>query len=485
MPDCTQTEEREEEKAGRPDRGPRFIRFFRADDPFDEVASFLLPRRSTFQIGRADGRSSSAATPGNIWTYGDALMSGRHAVLADVGAGWQISDLSSKNGTWVNGRRIDKPQLLQHGDIVECGRSFFLLRDEVHEPLGPHIPRGPKLDVLPFYYQIASLYPYFSSDVAVHLCGETGTGKEVIARTLHSLARPSGNFVAINCAAIPASLFESEMFGFRKGAFSGATESQRGAVLAADCGTLFLDEIGELPAALQPKLLRVLELKEVVPVGTSTPVPVDFRLISATLCDLRAMADCGQFRRDLYARLGQPFRVPPLREHKEELGRIVQACLTRILMDARDAARPHLRFHFTLAAARAIVYYDWPYNVREAKQSVNHALVSALSEVPSGSEVCCVDLRHLPAELAAAERGSSIVSSVDGALAGPEAIEPTTQAPSDLHIMEALMEAQGNRSQAARMLGVTERTIYRRLRKLRDDEASLRLRDPGARAKRD
>jgi transcriptional regulator with AAA-type ATPase domain len=467
----TQTHERVEQRSDEPGITTRLIRIFRAEDPFDEIASFPLSRQTTWRIGRTDGRPS-ASLQDCIWTNGDKLMSARHALLSEQNDSWYISDQGSKNGTFVNGVRLTEPRMLRHGDIIECGRSFFLLRRTRHETARLGLQRVPSLQPPPFRYQIAPLSGYLRSDVSVHLYGETGTGKEVIARALHALSERPGRFVAINCAAIPETLFESEMFGHKKGAFSGAVNGQRGAVLAAHGGTLFLDEIGELPLPLQAKLLRALELKEVLPIGADRPMPVDFRLVSATLCDLKTMVSQGRFRPDLYARLGHTFHVPPLRAHKEELGHVVKSCLAAILMGCRASGQQQPKIGFTLEAARALVHYDWPCNIRELKQSVDRAVLAALAEAPPGSTSCNIGVRHLP--LALRGKVSEIYrSSVDEPVAmQPACPQERVQVPSDADVLNVLRDVQGNRSEAAKRLGIRERTIYRRLKRLREGNQS-------------
>src|SRR5262249_29775805 len=177
----------------------------------------------------------------------------------------------------------------------------------------------------------ATLERVAPTEVSVLLQGETGTGKELVARALHQMSGRSGAFVAVNCGALPPNLIEAELFGHRRGAFTGATGERLGLVRAADAGTLFLDEVGELPASSQAAFLRVLQEREVVPVGVDHPVKVDVRLCSATLRDLDALVASGQFRRDLYARLfGLTIVLPPLRQRRVDLGLLTRRLLARI-----------------------------------------------------------------------------------------------------------------------------------------------------------
>src|SRR5207302_1217977 len=188
--------------------------------------------------------------------------------------------------------------------------------------------------------------------------GETGTGKEVIARAIHAASRRPGAFVAVNCGALAPNLVESELFGHKKGAFSGATEDHNGLVRAADKGTLLLDEIGDLPVPTQAALLRVLQQREVLPLGTTKPMPVDLRVVAASHRDLEAEVGAGRFREDLWSRLaGYTAQLPALRDRREDLGLLVAALLARLVQ-----TRP---IRFTSEAGLALVQYDWPRNVRE------------------------------------------------------------------------------------------------------------------------
>jgi transcriptional regulator with GAF, ATPase, and Fis domain len=262
----------------------------------------------------------------------------------------------------------------------------------------------------------------------------------------------------MNVGAIPESLVASELFGHEIGAFTGAVQRRIGRFEQADRATLFLDEVAELSLGAQAKLLRVLELKEVQPIGSSVPVPVDFRLISATLCDLSTRVADRRFRRDLYGRLGRSFEVPPLRAHKEYLGALIQALLASRLANA--APKPRVRFK--IAAARALIRYDWPFNVRELKQCIEAALMLALAE--STDRSCCVEPRHLPSAISAGTSPSPVQELVSELAAG---VSDQRGNVSDVAVLAALRAAGGNRAVAARTLGITERTVFRRLQRLR------------------
>jgi transcriptional regulator with PAS, ATPase and Fis domain len=447
------------------------VRFFRADDPFDLSESFSLAHRPEWLLGRVDASFNSvSASCGLIGSRDDALMSKRHARLVAMTDGWQLADYGSKNGTFIDGVRLEEPLMLKNGDVIECGQSFFIYQEGPELATRPRAPRRPSTAFSPLLYQIAPLDVYLDSDLSIHLHGETGTGKEVVARTIHELSGRTGQFVALNCAAIPENLFESELFGYAKGAFSGASEHRRGQILAANGGTLFLDEIGELSLDAQAKLLRALELKEILPLGGQSPVPVDFRLVSATLTDLSGKMQEGRFRRDLYARLGQTFLIPPLREHKGEIGALVRGVLAAQLANRARAAPAPVVF-FSRCAARALLSHSWPLNIRELRQCIESSLTAATSQMAEG-QPCRIDLHHLP---------SSVVSGV-GSLPSAASAPPPPPLPekssdwttvrsagiSDDELRSALRKTSGRRADAARLLGTSERTVFRRLKKLRD-----------------
>jgi DNA-binding NtrC family response regulator len=214
-------------------------------------------------------------------------------------------------------------------------------------------------------------------DTTVLIHGETGVGKELLARSIHfSGPRRDKPFVAVNCAAIPAELFESELFGFRKGAFTSASESRRGFFQTANGGTLLLDEIGEMPVGLQSKLLRAIEERRVTPIGADRPVDIDVRFIATTNKDLQAEVERGAFRRDLFYRLSVvPIRVPPLRERAGDIPLLAQHFLE---VSARRAKKP-VRV-IAPVAMDALCRYAWPGNVRELENVIERAVIVAKGE---------------------------------------------------------------------------------------------------------
>src|SRR6185503_15088975 len=309
--------------------------------------------------------------PGLVIQVPDPVMSSSHGRLVRVDAGWQFEDPASKNGAVIDGRRTRLSRIAP-GAVFQLGHTVFLLdqatfmdgtaRDVTVDALPP-----PLTDLATVYpplaTSVAELERVATADVPILLLGETGTGKEVFARAVHALSGRRGALVAVNCGAIPSSLIESELFGHKKGAFSGALADRLGHLRAAHGGTLFLDEIGELSFAAQTALLRALQQHEVVPGGESQPVPVDLRIVAATHRDLPALIQQERFRDDLYSRLlGVTVTLPPLRERRCDLGILVASLLRRL--------DPASRARLTPAAARALFAYAWPRNIRELERAL-------------------------------------------------------------------------------------------------------------------
>ncbi|MGI9331327.1 MAG: sigma-54-dependent Fis family transcriptional regulator, partial [Gammaproteobacteria bacterium] len=279
-------------------------------------------------------------------------------------------------------------------------------------------------------------------DIPALVSGATGTGKELVAKAIHQNSpRAAGPFVAVNCATLSESLLGSQLFGHRRGAFTGAIDDQAGLFESAGGGTILLDEIGDMPLAMQASLLRVLETKEVVRLGESTPRAVDFRLISATNRTLREMIDAGEFREDLYYRIrGLEIQLPALRERREDIPFLLRhfAHVDAMLVDAEPPT-------FTNDTIAMLMDHHWPGNVRELRSAVSFAVLHSTRGT--------VRRRDLPPEIATAR---------------PTPAARTRRPQSDPRqaIKAALAETQGNRSEAARLLGISRATLYRRLQQL-------------------
>ncbi|AZQ53646.1 sigma-54-dependent transcriptional regulator [Burkholderia cenocepacia] len=293
------------------------------------------------------------------------------------------------------------------------------------------------------------------SDATVLLTGETGTGKEVAARVLHAAsARHAGPFVAVNCAAIPADLLESELFGHRRGAFTGAHADRAGRLVEADGGTLFLDEIGDMPAAMQAKLLRALQERQVTPLGADRATAIDIRVVAATHRDLAAAVADGTFREDLFYRLNViPLHLPPLAERVADILPLAAHFL-------RNAAgtRP---LHLTNDAQRALLDHRWPGNVRELRNVMERAAALAPGPAVSAADL---GLAVVPAR----EPGADAVPAHLLDMPLPDALATVERAA----ILRALERANGNRAEAARQLGIGRQSLYARMANLgieRDD----------------
>jgi transcriptional regulator of acetoin/glycerol metabolism len=394
-------------------------------------------------IGRGRERAVTLGEEGGRavlrFTVPDARMSSSHARLERGLGHWTIEDADSKNGTLLNGAVVKRARIAD-GDLLALGYSLFTFRHAAPVVGAARLldagadPRPPGLaTVVPeLERELARVAQLAPSNVTVMLSGETGTGKEVMARAIHALSGRSGAFVAVNCGALPDTLIESELFGHRKGAFSGAVDDSPGLIRAADGGTLLLDEIGDLPLASQAAFLRVLQEREVVPVGSTRPIKVDVRLISATHRDLDERVRAGAFRADLLARIGGfHLELPALRERREDLGILIGALLVR-LAGPRAAG-----VALSEEVARALYHHDWPHNIRELEKVLDSALVLA-------GDDSSIELEHL-----------------GDALRQPAA--PAEDDPAELRDRLVAMLAQhgGNVSAVARAMGKARMQIHR------------------------
>src|SRR5947207_1955433 len=300
---------------------------------------------------------------------------------------------------------------------------------------------------------LAAVERVAATNSTVLLGGESGVGKDLIARAIHEKSRrASGPFIKINSTAIPESLLESELFGYEKGAFTGATNSKPGKFELADKGTLFLDEIGDVPPATQVKLLRVLQEREFERLGGTRTIKIDVRLVAATNRDLRAALEEGTFREDLYYRLNVvPIDIPPLREHKEDIPELASLFLTRFAKDSEKKITG-----ISPDALKVLVNHYWPGNVRELQNVIERASALAAGPVLQPSDIQLDSHRGKPPQ--PTERLL------------PEGM--TLEQWEDEMIREALRRANGNKSQAARTLGLSRNALRYRLSKIgiRDEE---------------
>ncbi len=295
------------------------------------------------------------------------------------------------------------------------------------------------------------------TDSTVLVLGESGTGKELVARSLHVLSgRARHAFVPVNVGALPETLIESELFGYAKGAFTGAAGERAGLIEEADRGTLFLDEIGDMPLGTQVKLLRTLENNEVRRIGENAPRLVDVRVVAATHRDLRALVDEGRFRADLYYRLNVvQIELPPLRERREDIGLLASFFLDRA---ARRQRRPGLEF--TPAAMLLLERYDWPGNVRELENAIEHAVAV--------SERRRLEPADLPAEIRAPRmlpRAAAAAPAPASAAPRPDRDALSLEEVTRQHVLRVLERHQGNTTSASKQLGISRTTLWRMLKR--------------------
>ncbi|RMG47606.1 MAG: sigma-54-dependent Fis family transcriptional regulator [Acidobacteria bacterium] len=343
-------------------------------------------------------------------------------------------------------------------ELHDLSREVELLR----QALGPRTSLDDIVGIRSGLREVARLLEkVIPTDLTVLIQGESGTGKELVARAIHREGpRRDAPFVAVNCAALPDALLESELFGHVKGAFTGADRDRAGRFEAADGGTLFLDEIGEMSPALQAKLLRAIQDRAVVRLGSSSPRPVDVRIICATNRDLEREVQEGRFRADLFYRVAvYPITIPPLRQRREDVPLLAEHILL-------SAAEPRPR-GITPAAMEMLEAYDWPGNVRELQNVIRRAIVLA--------GTAAIAPEHLPprvqaaggdrlAPSAAIRRGVPVGAASSSGMPGGDRI-PTLEEMERRHIVRCLELCRGNLSLTARRLAIGRTTLYRKLRK--------------------
>jgi transcriptional regulator with PAS, ATPase and Fis domain len=280
------------------------------------------------------------------------------------------------------------------------------------------------------------------SNSTILVLGESGTGKELLARAIHAESpRARGPFLAVSCAALPETLLESELFGYEKGAFTGAVTRRRGKFEAAQGGTLFLDEIGDVSAKLQMDLLRVLEDRRFTRVGGTEPIEVEVRIIAATHRDLEQLVAAGQFRQDLFYRLNViPVKLPPLRERGEDLPLLVESLLEQLGTELGRAVDG-----VSAEAMEMLLLHDWPGNVRELRNVLERGIVVAHGRILQES-----DLALPPRESPAAAPGGEL---------------PSLEEVEKRHVARVLDHVRGNVSHAARILGIDRSTLYAKMRR--------------------
>ena len=423
----------------------------------------------------------------------EAAVSRQHARVHYKDGHWTLTDLGGRNGTIVDGEFVQEVAL-EHLHEIRVGDAIFkfvtagaesyaryridgsILVGQAGEDLEPTARRGAIVGGYQIDRLASALKRVAPPALNVILFGESGTGKEVFAHQLHEWSGRRGAFQAVNCAAIPANLLESELFGYKRGAFSGADRDKMGIVRAADGGTLFLDEIGDMPAEAQAKLLRVIQSKEVVPVGSTQPERVDVRIVCATHRDLIRLQQAGTFRGDLYARLNEYSMVlPPLRERKEDIFALSSAFLER----HAQPGRPQLGMTFPFMTG--LLHYDYPFNVRELEAFLKRGC--ALCDGPE------LDTPHLPDEIKdlmkhyAVRKGPAhaLPPAHDGAHDGshlqagahPPAPGPH-HVPNEQELRAALAQHKGNVAAVGREFGKERMQVHRWMKRFGIDVEEYR-----------
>jgi hypothetical protein len=365
----------------------------------------------------------------------DSEISGSHARFSRPGGRLHVEDVGSRNGTWLDGVRqsAGAPVEVEDGQVLRFGRTLFVYRESFTGPVVPAPGIGRLVGPWGLESVRAALQNLTSRpERNVLIQGETGTGKELVAAAvIHALGRGKKPFATINVAGVSADVFEGQLFGWKRGAYSGAVETSRGVIREHQGGSVILDELGELALHLQPKILRLIENREILPVGETRPVEVDVALIGATNRGLDAMVEAGAFRRDLLARFPVRIEIPPLRDRREDIFAILAALRERrgAPIDVRTTE---------VEAVERLLLDSWPANVRD----VDRLIASLDPAQPLGLRV------------------------VDRCL-GPRIAPPSlTRATLD----RVLGESGGNQSEAARRLGVDRARVVRLLRKARDSK---------------
>jgi transcriptional regulator with PAS, ATPase and Fis domain len=424
---------------------------------FDSYSTYNLPQDGSVTIGRGES---------NQVRIDDPLASRSHARL-HLGEAMYLEDLGSVNGTRLKEHPLDHGEKIRiaPGETILIGSSVLIIqqRARTRPPLlRPETLRDDRALIAPVsaaqdeaMQRIQRLAERAAAGtINVLITGETGVGKELLAETVHRLSpRKEGPYVCLNCAALSETLLESELFGYERGAFTGAFQAKAGLLETAGAGSIFLDEVGELPLATQAKLLRVIETREVSRLGSLKPRRIDVRFIAATNRDLEAEVARGAFRRDLYFRLnGITLTIPPLRERLSEIPRLAEIFVRQI---SRELGRPEPRL--PPAVITLLEGYAWPGNIRELKNMMERAVLLCV-----GNEI---GPEHFPPDklipLRAAQVMRSVVQPIAPAPSGPHLSD--TQEIDRQRVVDALNACAGNQSRAAKRLGISRRTLVSKL----------------------
>ena len=458
--------------------------FFAAQHTHKQLRRVMLrvkdgPDRGA-QITVARSRVTIGRSAVNDLVLTDTSVSGTHAELVIGDSGVIIHDLESTNGTFVNNTRV-KSAWIEPGNDVKVGKTEFQLlsADEVQVPISDEDHFGAMYGKSPAMREVfAVLERVAPTEMSVLIGGETGTGKELVARALHDESkRAQGPFVVLDCGSMPRDLAEASILGHKKGSFTGAVSDRPGCFEEASGGTLFLDEIGELPLELQPKLLRVLDRREVQRVGESQVRKVDVRVVAATHRDLRMMVGQGLFREDLYFRLSvMAVDLPPLRERGGDVIMLGDRFLEDFVRLYQSVAKPRL----SDAARDALVAEPFPGNVRQLKNIIQRAAHLCRDGMIEPSDLHLgrrEDPRAVAAQHAATEQRATPGAAYDEAMfAAPfkDAKQQMVDNFERVYFGRLLERTDGNLSRAAAEAGITRyylRELLKRLgmHKVRED----------------
>jgi transcriptional regulator with PAS, ATPase and Fis domain len=412
---------------------PRLLAFWAGG-----TSSFFLPGRGAITIGRGERCELRI----------DHTSVSREHARVICGAEIAIEDLDSSNGVRVRGVRLASrcPTTIRAGDVVELGAAVIVLQ----EPRAMTHSEARGADAMQATERLIDLVS--QSDISVTLLGETGVGKNVAAARIHAGSRrAAAPLVSVNCAALPEQLLEAELFGYERGAFTGAIQTKRGLIESADGGSVLLDEIGEMPLHTQAKLLAVVESRQVTRLGSVTPRAIDVRFFAATNRDLEALAAAGMFRQDLFFRLnGISIHIPPLRERPTEIGKLATSFVNQA---CERAGRPPARLASESLAR--LMAHGWPGNLRELKNTIERALVLC-----GGGEVRPehIQISTLKASAPPPPREAA-PPSTEGALLLRNEMEALERR----RIVEALETHGGNQTRAAKALGLSRTALIARM----------------------
>jgi Nif-specific regulatory protein len=375
---------------------------------------------------------------------------------------WLLEEVSGSVTIAIENARLYEH--LRNSEATLLTQVSVLRRDLArHSHFTEIVGSGPGMEDVFHLMESAS-----ASFITVLIEGETGTGKELVARGIHRASgRGEGPFVAVNCAALPETLLESELFGHRRGSFTGAVRDSPGVFRAAAGGVVFLDEVAEMPARMQAKLLRVLEQEEVVPVGDTFPVKVDVRILSATNRDLKQEVEKGTFREDLYYRLSAfPIRVPPLRDRREDIAVLA----SRFVAGAAQRQRPRKQIAgIEPAAIELLVKFDWPGNVRQLRNEIERAVALAHDGDTVGPNHLSAGLRGAPerpgiARMAAAPPSAPAAVEAGEAVGSPRPLREARAEFEAKYIADVLRRCQLNVSRTAQVLGISRPALQEKMK---------------------